>query len=115
MRLKTDIWVKAYVRRLSNGGNPAYIVRHGDDDAGAIYIRINRLDGTSMLFGPAPASLSAQETDRRWVAYFKGESRADAEVDGVLEREARTDPDLWIVEVEARDGAHGLEGWLTDI
>jgi hypothetical protein len=115
MRLKSEIWVKAYVRRLSNGGNQAYVVRHGDDDAGAIYIRINRLDGTSHLFGPAPASLSGAETDRRWVAFFKGAPRPDAEVDGLLEREARTDPDLWIVEVEARDGAHGLDGWLTEL
>lgn len=115
MRLKSEIWVKAYVRRTASGGGQAYIVRHGDDDAGAIYIRINRLDGTSTVFGPAPASLSGLETDRRWVAYFKGAARPDIEVDALLEREARTDPDLWIVEVEARDGAHGLEGWLSDI
>lgn len=115
MRLKSEIWVKAYVRRVASGGRQAYIVRHGDDDAGAIYIRINRLDGTSTVFGPAPASLSGLETDRRWVAYFKGEARSDIEVDGLLEREARTDPDLWIVEVEARDGEHGLEGWLSEI
>lgn len=114
MRLKSEIWVKAYVRRLSGSGHPTYIVRHGDDDAGAIYIRINRLDGTSTLFGPAPASLSGLETDRRWVAHFKGEARADDDVEAYLAREARTDPDLWIVEVEARDGAHGLDGWLTD-
>lgn len=115
MRLKTEIWVKAYVRRSSSGGRQAYVVRHGDDDAGAIYIRINRLDGTSTLFGPAPASLSGLETDRRWVAFFKGAARADADVDLYLERESRTDPDLWIVEVEARDGEHGLDGWLTDL
>lgn len=114
MRLKSEIWVKAYVRRCSSGGRQAYVVRHGDDDAGAIYIRINRLDGTSFLFGPAPASLSGLETDRRWIGHFKGAARPDAEVDSYLEREARTDPDLWIVEVEARDGAHGLEGWLSE-
>lgn len=114
MRLKSEIWVKAYVRRLASAGRQAYIVRHGDNDAGAIYIRINLLDGTSALFGPAPASLSGLETDRRWAAHFKGEARPDAEVETYLEREARTDPDLWIVEVEARDGAHGLDGWLTD-
>jgi hypothetical protein len=114
MRLKSEIWVKAYVRRCSGSGRPAFIVRHGDDDAGAIYIRINRLDGTSLLFGPAPASLSGLETDRRWIGHFKGETRPDPEVDSYLEREARTDPDLWIVEVEARDGVHGLDGWLSE-
>lgn len=115
MRLKSEIWVKAYVRRTSSSGRQAYIVRHGDDDAGAIFIRINRLDGTSLLFGPAPASLDVMQSDRRWVAAFKGAPRPDAEIDAYLAREARNDPDLWIVEVEARDGAHGLEGWLADV
>jgi hypothetical protein len=115
MRLKSEIWVKAYVRRASGDGRQAYVVNHGDDDAGAIYIRINRLDGTSLLFGPAPSTLSGAETDRRWVDLFKGVARADTEVDAYLERESRTDPDLWIIEVEARDGAHGLDGWLADL
>lgn len=114
MRLKSEIWVKAYVRRMSAGGQPAYIVRHGDDDAGAIFIRINYLDGTSALFGPAPTGLSGTETERRWLPFLKGERRADVEVDAYLEREHRNDPDLWIIEVEGRDGAHGLEGWLSE-
>jgi hypothetical protein len=115
MRLKSEIWVKAYVRRTASAGRQAFIVRHGDDDAGAIYIRVNRLDGASLLYGPAPASLDVMQTDRRWVAAFKGLARPDAEIDAYLDREVRTDPDLWIVEVEARDGAHGLEGWLADL
>lgn len=115
MRLKSEIWVKAYVRRLASGGRQAFVVRHGDDDAGAIYIRVNRLDGTSLLYGPAPASLDGAETDRRWTPFFKGMPRPDGEIEALLERESRTDPDLWIVEVEARDGAHGLEGWLSDL
>lgn len=115
MRLKSEIWVKAYARRLTATGRHAYVVRHGDDDAGAIYIRINRLDGTSLLFGPAPASLASDQLDRRWLALLRGEPRADSEVEAYLEREARNDPDLWIIEVEARDGSHGLEGWLAEI
>lgn len=115
MRLKSEIWVKAYVRRVGQGGRPTYVVRHGDNDAGAIYIRINRLDGTSGLFGPAPMTLDGLDTDRRWVAHFNGAARADAEIDDYLQREARTDPDLWIVEVEASDGDHGLDGWLAEI
>jgi hypothetical protein len=114
MRLKSDIWVKAYVRRCAVGGNQAYVVRHGDDDAGAIYIRINRLDGTSDLYGPAPATLGGLEADRRWIICMKSAPRPDSEVDEYLARETRTDPDLWIVEVEQRNGAHGLEGWLAE-
>ena len=67
MRLKSEIWVKAYIRRCAGAGLAAAVVRHGDNDAGAIYIRINRLDGTSLLFGPSPAGYSGADEDRRWV------------------------------------------------
>ncbi len=62
LRLRSDIWVKAYIRLCGSTGTMAAVVRHGDDDAGAIFIKVNRLDGTCALFGPAPAGLD--EADR---------------------------------------------------
>ena len=47
MRLKAEIWIKAYIRRCAAAGAAAVVVRHGDDDAGAIFIRVSRLDGTT--------------------------------------------------------------------
>ncbi|MFA5950572.1 MAG: DUF1491 family protein [Hyphomicrobium sp.] len=113
MRLKSEIWVKAYVRRCASAGRQAYVMRHGDDDAGAIYIRINRLDGTSLLFGPAPTGLDGIASERLWVACLDPRGVSDASVEAFLEREARVDPDVWIVELEASDGSHCLEGWLA--
>ena len=54
MRLRTEFWVKGYLRRCVVEGASAVVVRHGDDDAGAIFIKVNRLDGTCVVFGPAP-------------------------------------------------------------
>ena len=112
MRLKTEIWVKAYIRRCVGAGASAVVVRHGDDDAGAIFIRVNRLDGTSLLFGPSPAGLEGAEYDRRWVAYLERGGVPDAAVEAYLRREAEFDRDLWIIEVEARDGEPYLDDWL---
>jgi hypothetical protein len=112
MRLKADIWVKAYIRRCASAGVSAVVVRHGDDDAGAIFIRVNRLDGTSLLFGPSPAGLTGAEEDRRWMPCLPP-GASDDSVETYLRREREFDPDLWIVEVEARDGAHYLDDWLT--
>lgn len=114
MRLRAEIWVKAYVRRCASVGVAAVVVRHGDDDAGAIFIRINKLDGTSLLFGPAAAGLDGAESDRQWVMMVDPKGSADAQIDAYLEREHRVDPDIWIVEVESRSGVHFLEGWLAD-
>ena len=112
MRLKAEIWVKAYLRRCAGAGVSAVVVRHGDDDAGAIYIRVNRLDGSSVLFGPSPAGLGGAEEDRRWTPCLSSSGNPDEAVDVYLTREAKFDPDRWIVEVETRDGEHFLDGWL---
>ncbi len=112
MRLKSEIWVKAYIRRCAGAGLSAVVARHGDNDAGAIFIRINRLDGTSVLFGPSPAGLSGAEEDRLWVPCLSESGATDAAVEAYLTREAEFDSDLWIVEVETRDGVHLLDDWL---
>lgn len=112
MRLKAEIWVKAYLRRCAVEGVSAVVVRHGDDDAGAIFIRVNRLDGTSLLFGPAPAGLDGAEHDRLWVAHFPLPGAPDEKVDAHMAREHDFDRDLWLVEVEDRQGRDFLEGWL---
>lgn len=112
MRLRSDIWVKAYLRTCASGGAHAAIVRHGDDDAGAIYIKIARLDGTAAVFGPAPAGLDAVSAERQWVPVLKA-GTAERDADARLAREAEFDSDVWIVEVEDRGGRHFLDGWLA--
>ena len=56
MRLKTALWVAAYLRRCHVEGIFAVVRRRGAEEAGAVFVRISRLDGTSDLFGPAPQS-----------------------------------------------------------
>ena len=111
MRLRTELWGKAYLRRCAVAGVAALVVRHGDDDAGAIFIRINRLNGQSHVFGPAPAGLDDAALDRQWIKVRDG---TDEAADAYLHREADFDRDLWVVEVEDRAGRHFLEGWLAE-
>jgi hypothetical protein len=109
MRLRAEFWVKAYIRRCVLEGASAVVVRHGDDDAGAIFIKVNRLDGTCLLYGPAPAGLSGAESDRRWVAHLSPRGVAEDEADAFIAREANFDSDLWLIEVEDRTGRHFLD------
>lgn len=113
MRLRTEFWVKAYIRRCAIEGASAVVVRHGDDDAGAIFIKVDRLDGTCLLFGPAPAGLEGAESDRHWVRLIKPDGVDIAQADEFLAREARFDSDLWLVEVEDRRGRHFLDDNLV--
>jgi hypothetical protein len=111
LRLKSEIWVKAYLRRCRLEGADALLVRRGDADAGAIYIKVSRLDAS--LFGPAPAGLDEAREDRRWEPCLKGGAMGEAEVDAFLERQIGFDSDIWIVVVEDRAGRHFLDDWLA--
>jgi hypothetical protein len=112
MRLRAEFWVKAYIRRCAIEGASAVVVRHGDDDAGAIFIKIDRLDGTSFVYGPAPAGFAGAESDRRWIARLSADGVDEAEAKAFLEREAKFDSDLWLIEVEDRRGRHFLDDQL---
>ncbi len=108
MRIKSEIWVRAYLRRCQSEGVPVVIVRRGDEAAGAIFICVDRLDGTVSLYGPAPAGLTGSETDRRWIRCFESPAVGEAEANRYLARQREFDPDLWIIEIEDRAGRHFL-------
>ena len=108
MRIKSEIWVKAYLRRCQVQGVPAVVARRGDEHAGAIYICLNRLDGTLRLYGPAPAGLEGGDVERRWVNCFATSVITENEAAAYLARQVKFDADIWIVEVEDKSGRHFL-------
>jgi hypothetical protein len=111
MRLKSAIWVAAYIRRCHAEGAFAVVRRRGAEEAGAIFIKLNLLDGTAELFGPAPQSAfdESRPADRRFTRSLAEQPAPEAKVEERLTRELRFDPDAWIVEVEDRAGRHFLD------
>ena len=116
MRLKSGIWVSAYVRRCNVEGVFAAVRRRGAEEAGAVFVKISKLDGTAALYGPAPQTAfdGAQPADRLFSLLLGGEKPApDADVEARLAREIRFDPDMWIVEIEDREGRSFLDDAVT--
>lgn len=111
MRLKSAIWVAAYVRRCHLEGAFAAVRRRGAEEAGAIFVKLNRLDGTAELFAPAPQTAfdAGQPADRIFSRGLKDQPAPEAKVEERLAREISFDPDAWIVEVEDRSGRHFLD------
>ena len=111
MRLKSALWVAAYLRRCHVEGVFAAVRRRGAEESGAVFVRVSRLDGTSDLFGPAPQSAfdAAPSVDRLFSASLAEQPATDTAVDAYLTREMKFDPDVWIVEVEDRAGRHFLD------
>ena len=116
MRLKSAIWVSAYLRRCNIEGAAAVLRRHGADEAGAIFIKISRLDGSAVLFGPASQTAfnGEQPADRLFTAVLGGNQPVpEADVEARLAKEIKFDPDLWVVEVEDRGGRHFLDSVVS--
>jgi hypothetical protein len=108
MRIRSDFWVAAYIRRCATIGVAAVLRRRGAAEAGAIFVKIDRLDGSSALFGPAPQS-EVEGADRHFGRLHAADWIDAASVEERLRREIAFDVDLWIVEVEDRLGRHFLD------
>ncbi len=107
-RLKTEIRVSAQLRRAQNEGAFGVIVRRGDPDAGAVAVKLYQ--------GPGAVKLFTQSRDLDgnpiWREPFEDDAGAadiEAKIDRWLEKESSIDPDLWIVEIEDRDGRTFLD------
>ena len=108
-RLRSDFLVSAHLRRLNGLNIPAVLRRRGAAEAGAIFVKVDRLDGSADLYGPAPQALFEAEDSgvRRFSALLSGASPLD--VEERLTREIRFDSDLWIIEIDDRAGRHLLD------
>lgn len=97
-RLTARFWVDAYLTRLRLADIPAFVVKHGDDTAGSIVVKQSPLDGSATLSERVFDFLSEAYA---WREIARGEER---EIDDQIARARARDPDLWVIEVEDREG-----------
>lgn len=107
-RLKTEIRVAAHMRRARGEGAFATVARKGDPDAGAVAVKLYLGAGAAKLF------VQSRDLDGNliWRDPFEEDAETQAteqRVDAWLQKEIAIDPDLWIVEIEDRDGRAFLE------
>ncbi len=108
-RLRSDIFVAAYVRRR-NGENAFAVVRkRGAAEAGAIFICIDRRDGSVDLYGPAPQTAFDDARPERLFQRLTRDGATAADIESRLAKEMRFDGDLWIVDVEDPAGDPKLD------
>lgn len=102
-RLTARFWVDAYLAHLRLWDIPAFVTAHGDDTAGAVLVKLNTLDGRAQVFS---RSFDLATGGRVWAPFDTG---PEAQIDDGIARQRRTDPDLWVIEVEDRAGRHLLD------
>ncbi|MBA3519159.1 MAG: DUF1491 family protein [Rhizobiales bacterium] len=108
-RLRSDFWVAVLRRRAEAAGAYVSIARRGAEEAGAIFVSVDRRDGRFDLYGPAPqmAFDEARPSDRLFTQV--AHAVTDEELRFRIERELRFDPDVWVIDIEDRQGRSFLD------
>jgi len=110
-RLKSGIWVRAHIRRCQVAGVPAFVVAMGDESAGAILIKVNRLGDGCEVF----VARTGFDGEREWLAATGPEPVAETQADDYIARQRKFDSDLWVIEIEDQAGRHFLDEPVSQI
>ena len=104
-RLKAEIWVKALIRRAEVGGASAMVVRRGDNSSGVVLVKLSTPDRRAKVL----TSTRSGDGTLQGMAGTGLEPVADADAEAYVERQRKFDPDIWVVEIEDREGRHFLQ------
>ncbi|WP_169568077.1 DUF1491 family protein [Sneathiella limimaris] len=105
-RLKAEIWVKAHIRTCNFMNVPAFVVRRGDETAGSVLIKINRLNDKCMVLSPVT---NFETGKRQWMQSTGADWVSEETADAYIEKQLKFDPDLWVLEIEDQEGRHFLQ------
>lgn len=105
-RLRPELWVKAVLRLCATRDLPAFVVKRGDADAGAVLLKLNRLEHGAVVF----SQTRDMDGHMAWVQATTG-AVPDPDAEAMIARHLDRDPDLWVVEIEDRLGRHPIEDW----
>lgn len=99
MRITSDLWVAAVVRRVFGAGGFAAVLKRGATEAGAIFVVTRNRLGEAALYGPAPQASydTGKPQDRRFQLILQDDAE---KIEARIAKEERFDPDLWVVELE---------------
>ena len=108
-RLSTELWVQAHLRRCNAQGMFAAVLRKGDAWGGAVIVKLNLLDGTFKLLS------QTRDTDGQvaWLGVQQGALMSETDAGAYIERQVKRDPDLWVVEIEDKQGRNPFEGRIV--
>ena len=96
-RLKTEVWIKALIRRCDITAIPIAVVARGDADAGAVLLKFNGAVGGCVVLTQA----RGKDGELVWMKATGPVPVAEADADAYIGRQRGRDPDIWVVEIES--------------
>ena len=99
--IPTHLWVSALLKRAGLGGAFATIAHRGDSERGDVLIKVTTDRGKARVYAPAFNPEGPSEFERVG-------AEDEAESDQLIARRLKADRDLWVIEIEDREGRHFL-------
>ncbi len=87
-------------------GRPAYLVKKGEAERGTILLKLNRLEVGCEVW----TQVRLIEGELGWMKALNAATVPEREADDYIARAISRDPDLWVVEIEDREGVNPFEG-----
>jgi hypothetical protein len=109
MALKTEIWVKAHLRRCFAAGLTGVVARRGAPEAGSVFVKVTLPGGTGRVLAPAPGPTYDEAGGRRWVTPLGDEPAQPDVIDHFFARQIAVDPDIWILDIDDPTGTGLLD------
>ena len=104
MSVTTSFRVSAFLRLCTMSGEAAYILKRGDETAGAVLVKHLRPDGKAVVY----ARRYDIDGEIVWERATGDAAVSDKEADVYIDRRVKSDTDLWVVEVESKADAPSL-------
>jgi GMP synthase (glutamine-hydrolysing) len=95
-RVKSQIRVQAWLRRCATAGLMAAVARKGEEESGAIIIKVNRFAAGCDVF----VEVAGDGGEPVWMRALGDASVREADADAYIARQVRIDADLWVLEIE---------------
>ncbi len=105
-RLKTSIWIGAQIRLCDLQCLPAVVTHHGDEDAGAVLIKIIRSRDDCLVLG----RIHGEDGRQIWVQAAGQAPLTESGADAYVASRAQYDPDVWVLEIEDPKGLYVPDG-----
>lgn len=105
-RMPTHVWVMAGLRQCNDASVPAFVRHKGEKTGGSVLIKLNYLDGNVRVL----TQTRDFEGRPAWMTTHREAQISEVEAESYIERAIQRDPDLWVLEIEHREGWHPFEG-----
>ena len=104
-RLPTHIWVDAHLRRCSVAAVPTVVIHKGEKMGGTVMLKVYQAGiGCRLL-----SQMRDLDGKLSWYPAHKEDINEEREADEHIRRAVDRDPDLWVIEMETRDGTIPLD------